>query len=878
MSNLPLLLFPSYTISKRTKQNPFHPNVNLPSHSQQVNRLTPLFQQFSNSLNAKRLQIQSNTNGNTPEMVLVLEVVGTINDFINAVNRINGLEWLGEFVIEGMNQSDGFSISNNPGQDLSGKLYLTMTNQRALNELLSIWQKFTSNPNVKLERGLGKFKELFKHLKTIRKWDIQDRLHETGVLEAWNEDLEHNPNMMLNFEIEMWFRQNTQTRNSAENEIKNIIQAKNGRVISSCVISDIAYHGLLIELPIAAIQEIIDHRDVQLVSSDSIKFLRPVGQTLISTVDENHVEEIESVNSTPREVSDADPIIGLLDGLPLSNHSLLENYLIIDDPDNFEELYLASERRHGTAMASLIINGDANDNNKALSKKIYVRPILTPVRGFRDPKVEGFPNDQLIIDLIHRSVKRMFEGEQNQEAAAPTVRIINLSIGDITRQFYGTMSPLAKLIDWLSYKYNVLFIISAGNLANDIKIKTNRGQFENLSTDEQRKLILDSVCKEYKNRKILSPSESINSITVGAIHTDQCHQTIPHGNDIINPIEDGFPSLISAFGSGYRNSIKPDLIFDGGKQFFQIQIQSRTPTILSVVNQGRLPGIKVATPRDSSINSTINTRGTSNATALVTRCAFLCYEKLLSILQGKNEHLNEPKYEIPLLKAMLIHSASWNDIYPKLKIALENTQYWSDIKKEVESSYEDSGTINREYNRKIKNFISNWIGYGQFQMNRVIECLPNRVTMLGFGTIKKDEGHIYEFPLPPSLASIIDLRKLTITLAYLTPAFSTSQRYRAAKLWFEYDNMLANHRVQSDANRIKNGTVHHDIFDGESAIPFIDGETLKIKINCSKDAQDFSEINYGIFITLEISDSSHINIYEEVKARIRNQIPISSQA
>lgn len=57
------------------------------------------------------------------------------------------------------------------------------------------------------------------------------------------------------------------------------------------------------------------------------------------------------------------PIAGVLDGLPLANHVLLSDRIIIDDPDDWAQNYQASHRRHGTAMTSLIIHGDLSNND-----------------------------------------------------------------------------------------------------------------------------------------------------------------------------------------------------------------------------------------------------------------------------------------------------------------------------------------------------------------------------------------------------------------------------------------------------------------------------------------------------------------------------------
>ncbi len=56
--------------------------------------------------------------------------------------------------------------------------------------------------------------------------------------------------------------------------------------------------------------------------------------------------------------------------------------------------------------------------------------------------------------------------------------------------FTKQMSSIAKLIDWLSFKYNVLFCVSAGNISDDITFNLSLSEFENLSKEERSILTL----------------------------------------------------------------------------------------------------------------------------------------------------------------------------------------------------------------------------------------------------------------------------------------------------------------------------------------------------------------------------------------------------
>src|SRR5262249_34950077 len=152
------------------------------------------------------------------------------------------------------------------------------------------------------------------------------------------------------------------------------------------------------------------------------------------------------------------PRIALLDGLPFANHDALAGRLLIDDPEGLGENYPLSSRHHGTAMASLIIHGDLSAPGKPLERPLYVRPIMRP-HEIASGSEQVLPN-RLFTDLLHQAVRRIVEGEGGREPAARSVRIVNLSIGAQARTLVRRMSPVGRLLDWLAYSYNLLFVVS----------------------------------------------------------------------------------------------------------------------------------------------------------------------------------------------------------------------------------------------------------------------------------------------------------------------------------------------------------------------------------------------------------------------------------
>ena len=106
----------------------------------------------------RRLLLQGNPLGIQPEQVLVLETVGSIDSFVNAMRRIDGLEWLGEFEQADIAPEHGFGDESNPEKLLRGQLFLVMTNQQALRELQSLFDRWKEDPGYKFPYGLGRLR------------------------------------------------------------------------------------------------------------------------------------------------------------------------------------------------------------------------------------------------------------------------------------------------------------------------------------------------------------------------------------------------------------------------------------------------------------------------------------------------------------------------------------------------------------------------------------------------------------------------------------------------------------------------------------------------------------------------------------------------
>ncbi len=860
MSRHPLLLFRTPEPTLPSRRPNARDTLSRPTPSQQYERILPKLNRLTDVLNRRAVEIQSETLGIDPEYTLVIETYGNIEKFYSALSRIEGFEWLGEHELRDLAPEEEFFDSRNETKDLNGRAMLVLTDRQAIRELLSLWERYQREPERASElfpRGWGNLKKVFEQLKDIRYWDTTDRLRDTGIIEYWEETIEYDADRPIQFEAELWFRSTPEKRDRAFATIQSLVRQLEGRVLTSCCIEQIQYHSLLLELPVEHVNRILQSEDIALVKNDAVMLFRPVGQMCVDPMwdESTSVTDIADERPTPHrdsfDVSQAQPKVALLDGLPLANHTALVGKLRIDDPDNIEEFYPADKRIHGTAMSSLIVNGDLTLGEEPLSSPLYVRPILKP-----DPtthyQVEAISRTELPVDTIHRAVRRMFEGDGQEPPAAPEVKVINLSFGDPFMHFDGKMSPLARLIDWLSFEYNVLFVVSAGNHSSDILVDKTAAEFRDQMTDDERlSEVFKTIENDSRNRKILSPAESVNALTVGAIHHDDSSYTPRVGSmDLYNKL---MPATYSAHGNGYKRALKPDLVCSGGRVLFSEPYAGQAD-LRGLWRYQVQPGICVPYPDSSGdLSRTAFTRGTSNSAALISRRAIQIYDTLTNVFND-NGQLPQLKHFAPvLIKALMAHGCSWREIMDNIGSCYPN--------------------INKT---ELKSIVSRHLGYGVPDVDTVQYSLDNRATILGFGGLTDSQAHVYKLPIPEALGGVETWRKLTVSLAWLAKPCPNNLRYRDSALWFSLEGEneeFASTRTHYEHTQVRRGTLQHEIFEGRKIEVLSANRELEIKVNCKKDAGQIAEpVKYGLAITLEVAPDIDMNIYESIKNEIRPRI------
>ena len=849
MPDRPIILFPTPELAERERKPAGFPTIARPAFDRQYNRLQPTFRVLQTAFEQKNLKIQQSPMGLNPDFALVFEIVGSVDSFYTAVKNSDGLEWLFDKDSDPITPDNDFYEEDRNGvrteNTLDGKLYCIMSNQQAMAQLLSLWKRHQSGEKDVFQRGFAGLRDIFTHIKNIRKWGAQDRIAETHVVEYWRDWLIYNGDTPVPFEIELFFRSDPAKRNISVQTIEHEIRKLGGRILQECVISEIFYHGLLAELPRNAIEHLVtQYEEIQLSQVDDIMFFRPTCQSAcISSTD----SEILTSTLTETPLPTGTPIAAVFDGMPIQNHTLLRGRVIIDDPDDYEVGYESKYRIHGTAMTSLAIYGDLSRNDSPVGTPIYVRPVMRPKDLGMEKVEECVPADKLFIDVLHRAVKRMAEGENGNSAVAPTVKVINLSIGDPVRQLTTTMSPIARLIDFLAYKYKLLFIISAGNHPEILScIHSSFSDMKAKSIFQRNQIFWDAIKNNQRNLKVLAPAESLNSLTVGALYDD--FSDAKEGDRLIWAVEKGLPSPVSAVGKGYRGIIAPDLFYYGGRKLLKKKLDNGIDWALT----SRKPGCKVAAPySDGNDSGQAYSFGTSDAAAQLTHEAIKCYDVLKQVFYNEVDTDVPQNYVAILLKAMLAHGASWDQIADELS--------------------RDTGDGTKQLCR--------WVGNGIPNIDRVKECTKERITLIGRGALKKDQGDVFHLPLHIDFSTRLIKRKLTVTLAYLSPIVSNKQAYRAAQLWFNIDDggkgLFLDGRQNSNWQAVRKGTLQHEIFMGENPIAWNNDELI-IKVNCKEDAGKLhtEAIPYCVFVTFEVAEGYDIDLYTAVSTAIRPPVQV----
>lgn len=790
------------------------------------------------------MRLRQDPEAIAPERAIVFEVTESLEKFHDGARRI-GLEYLADDGRD-IEPDEDFHWTDRRDGPIPGRVYFAMPDLEALRQLVRLWQRYKAGR--RMEPGFGLWTQFFGLLAGVRAWGPQDRLT-AETLAVWQERLDDAPDAPVRLEVELWYRETSESRQASLRRFGTAVQAFGGTMVHHASIPDIRYHAALIDLPAVHVRDLVADPTVTLARMDEIMFIRPQSMAIF-TADGDREDDLAPVETGG--AGRLPPIAALLDGLPVQNHRRLANRLVVDDPEGLEPTYPVAARKHGTEMASLIIHGDINRGDSPLNRPLHVRPIMEPVWTL-DGWDERTPGARLLVDHVYRAVRRMKEGDAGETPTAPAVFLINLSMGDESRPFSGPISPWARLLDHLAYRYNVLFLVSAGNSLEPLDLPgfADWQDFEAATPDEREAALFAAIETRKAIRTILSPAEAMNVLTVGAAHQDAVPPEGPPSLGMDAIAKSDLPNLSSRLGLGFRKVIKPDLLAEGGRE--HVRWTSTRPLHVAPVTRAmRAFGLRAAAPdAGGDLSRTALTSGTSAATALATRAGHRVFDALMDTADNAMLADTPPQYLPLIVKALLVHGTAWGD----------------------GSSVLERLSAGKHHAKKDN--ISRYMGHGVLDAARLVACTAERATLIGYGEMAPGAASLCRIPLPPSLQGIRDPRSVTVTLAWFSPVNPRHQGYRMVALEAKPggDERLSlgvtRSKAQPHDKAIARGTVFHDRREGKMAVPFVDDGDMLVRVAARQTAGEFTDqIPYALAVSIEVGVGSTLPVYDEVRAAV----------
>lgn len=792
----------------------------------------PKFTRLAEVLNrgGGALELRADAAGLAPERLIVFEVRGSVDAFARAISRVNGLELIDEEEMEP------------DTEDQHPVAYLLVPDIAALRNLESLWSRWQRG---NLARGEGPWANVFDLLRDLRPWGPSDRV-QPGDASILGAEIDGRGDAeLVRMEVELVFRDNEAAAAEAEAEVSAEMRRRGGRIISRARIPDIAYHALLVDVSVVTVRQIIARVPDSIAGLEPIMHIRPQSEATTVDIADPLEPDVGLVGPQPL----GEPILALLDGVPVAAHRLLAAHVDLDDPFDLEPNALVSSRSHGTAMASLIVHGDRNLAESPLPRRIHIVPVM----GDGD----RFPVDRLVIDLIFLAVNRLREQR-------PGVVIINMSLGNSRRPFQGQLSPWARLLDRLAYRFGLLFIVSAGNQTETFGIADipTGTAYEAANGASRATSMIKALNAVMADRRLFSPAETVNGLTIGACNTDA---VAPTERALTRAYVDPYPDHAAAnpsssLGPGFARSVKPDILMPGAREHMQV-VRNNLHIEVRPSKASRGAGLKVAAPPSGGRENLDGyTNGTSAAAALASRTCHRIHDALEEAYGDVFLRL-PPIERAVLLKALLVHPARWPE----------------DIANLIRTTVGPSG---RGQAPRQKDNIRRFLGFGCVDADDAVACAADRATFFATGTLPRNRTVAVDVPVPLAIGGKARPHMLSATLAWFTPVAPGRKSYRNCRLTLlkpaEIDDLAVTaHGLQPDHNQTNRGTVYSRCWKGEAAPVVTVNMTFPLVIQRDPDqgvAID-EPVAFGLAVTLAMP--GEVAIYDEVRARLRPRVGIA---
>lgn len=453
-------------------------------------------------------------------------------------------------------------------------------------------------------------------------------------------------------------------------------------------------------------ESLLKHRDIRLVDLP--------GRTGIS----RQTLQVD-IKDLP-EVIDPDedaPRLAILDSGVAQNHPLIGPALgdaasfLTNNPNPSDEC------GHGTKVAGIAIWGEIED-------LIVLQQAQPPVRLLSGRVLDqnGEYDEGLIENQITEAVEYFYR--------AYNCRVFNLSLGNSNRPYNGKhLRGLAVTLDLLTRKYDILFVVSAGNFTSPGHQPFAWRQVypEHLFSDES---------------KIIDPATATHAITVGSLAAhEKTYQDTRYAPSIefIPIARTNEPSPFTRTGPTVANAIKPELLAIGGNY-----AQNRLGLI-----EGRGLGRLSLNYQFAQTGSLfVEDCGTSFAAPHIAHYA----ARLFGLFPEASQNL---------IRALLAaHAAVPEEAVQRLQD--ENL----------------TATQNRRNRHRV-------CGYGALLTNTLFRSTDETAVIYTEDSLENDRSHFYEIPVPPEFYDGgLRARRITVSLAYTSATRTTRIGYHETRMEF----------------------------------------------------------------------------------------------
>jgi hypothetical protein len=467
-------------------------------------------------------------------------------------------------------------------------------------------------------------------------------------------------------------------------------------------------------------------------------------------------------------------------------------------------------RQQGTQLASLCLYGDRNTNDEPLDQPLYVQPILQPAPDSwtAHERSEQSPPQELPVRLVDRAVRRMMTRPE-----AAQISLVVLAVNDAYAAFAQAPHPLARLLDQLSYEFGLLFMLSAGNAPQPLRLGLRLEELYALqgTRGALQQQTLRALYRARRERRLLAPGEALNGLTIGASHEDAAPPDTPHAHrhDLLQATPLGSP--LSRTGPGYRAAMKPDVLLPGGRQLFTDQFylaEEEVSLVPASTRSGQIrpPGLLAAAPSEAGQAAMTYTTGADRATALAARVG----ARLQAYLPGE---LGRQARAVAT-KALLVHDG-------------QRQAETAHVREQMASGADEAAPT-----AELPAWLNAYMGFGRTNEARLLKRLQQGALAMYTGTLTPGGGDAFTLPLPKACFTPNLQVRLQVTLAWFAPIEPRGGAYQRAQLWFALprQNPLNLAVAQPDRRPLRRSTIWHETYSGQPS-PEAAGQPLRCSVN-----------------------------------------------